>query len=68
MRRTSDFTTIELCYICKFFDHDGASRVGMALNRSSKSIVEVVRTLRKNGKFESYRKLWDTLFEKGVGA
>jgi hypothetical protein len=66
--REGEYTTKELAYICRFYSHDGPSYLGMALNRSSKSISEIVQYLKKNGEFDHYHKLWDTLFEKGIGA
>lgn len=64
--RTEEYTTKELAYICKFYEYDGPSRLGMALNRSSKSLSQIVRELKKKGEYEFYKKLWDRLCEKGA--
>jgi hypothetical protein len=64
--RTDDYTTTELAYICKFYEYDGPSRLGMALNRSPKTISQTVRKLKKSDKYEFYKKLWDRLCEKGA--
>lgn len=66
--KKSEYTVSEVAYICRFFDHDGPSRLGLSLNRSSSTIAEMVKELKVSGEFEFYKKLWEKLFEKGVGA
>jgi hypothetical protein len=53
----------ELMYICKFYEIDGSGLMAAAFDRTTKSIAELVRNLRKNGLYEHYKKLWDQQYE-----
>lgn len=53
----------ELMYICKFYEIDGPGLMAAAFGRTTKSIAELVRNLRKNGLYEHYRNMWDKQYE-----
>jgi len=57
------YTPHELMYICKFYEVDGPGLMAAAFDRTTKSIAELVRNLRKNGLYEHYQNMWDQHYE-----
>jgi hypothetical protein len=47
----------DLEYLCKFAEVDDLETLGMALGRPITAIYEQLSKLKKNGKYEHYRKL-----------
>ena len=51
------FTESDLEYLCKYYESDGASSIGMALGKTQKTITAKVKYLREKQLFEYYKNL-----------
>jgi len=47
----------ELEYLCKFHDVDGLESIALALGRTQMTLATKLTKLKKNGRYEYYRKL-----------
>jgi hypothetical protein len=52
------YTDDELAYIATFYEHDGPELMAAAVNRSYKSIQQIVHRMRQNGTYQHYQNLW----------
>lgn len=49
------FEPVELEYLCKFYESDGAADISFALGRTESTLRSKVNSLKKNGLFEYYK-------------
>ena len=58
------FTVMELAYISKFYEYDGPSKIGLAVDRDPISVQSIFNKMKKEGTYERYRKIWDMQFRR----
>lgn len=58
------FSKMELAYICKFIELDGARSISFALGRNEISITNKHSRLVKANKHKRYIKMWDDQFKE----
>jgi excisionase family DNA binding protein len=56
VKETREWTNDELEYLVRFYEHDGASSIAYALERSSKEVTEKWNELKKSEQIELYKK------------
>lgn len=53
------FTEEETAYICRYIDSDEIINLSLAIGKTQMTISDKASRLRRNGKFEMYRKMWE---------
>lgn len=56
-KRHVPWTLEDLEYLCKFHEVDGIKTIALALERTEKTVGNMIYRLRKTGQYEQYRKL-----------
>lgn len=51
------FTESDLEYLCKYYERDGFKLMAMALGKTEKTVAQKVAELRKQGRFDYYKRL-----------
>jgi hypothetical protein len=59
VRQDEPMTTMELAYICKFYECDGAKSLSFALERSESSLESIIHRCKSNKTFEHFKLAWD---------
>lgn len=57
-------TVEELKYLCKFYGYDHLRSLAFALGRTEATLQVTLENLKKEGKIEYYRRLWDQQFDE----
>jgi hypothetical protein len=52
------WTVLEVAYIAKYYEHDGAESLAAAFDISKGAIDRLIWILRRNGELEQYRTIW----------
>ncbi|MGG3871414.1 DNA-entry nuclease [Brevibacillus laterosporus] len=59
------WSTEELQYLCRFYDHDHGRAIAFALGRTETTLRTKVDLLKRKGMFEYYKHLWNQNFDRG---
>ncbi|QDX91118.1 DNA-entry nuclease (plasmid) [Brevibacillus laterosporus] len=57
------YTTEELEYLCRFYEHDHTRTIAFALGRTESTLRKKVDRLRQDGMFEYYERSWNRKLE-----
>jgi hypothetical protein len=52
------WTVLEVAYIAKYYEHDGAESLAAAFDISKGAVDRLIHVLKKNGEYEQYQRIW----------